>query len=167
MYISKEQFCKECHISKRIALWLIQNGLIPAINTQRQTNRYLISCDDVKNYLRERELHPQKYRYVRSVQPPETKPIDNPQRRKALKKIWDDVPDLLRLQETAQLLGYPEKRILQWRKSGELNSMAVSKTFYYPKKYLVDFVFSPTFHAISPKSPEHLDLLRRIEYAEL
>ena len=64
-YISKEQFCKECHIKKATALYLIQGGLVPAINTQRQTNRYLIARSDMVRYLQERERDPIRFRYTR------------------------------------------------------------------------------------------------------
>lgn len=32
-YISKEQFCKQAHVSKRKAVELMQNGTVPAIDT--------------------------------------------------------------------------------------------------------------------------------------
>ena len=59
-YISKEQFCKECHVGKKTALWLIQSGLLSAINTMRKTDRYLISKAAVARYLHIRELEPDR-----------------------------------------------------------------------------------------------------------
>lgn len=170
-YISKEQFYKECHISKRTALWLIQSGLVCAIDMGKRTNRYLIDRCEVKRYLHERELHPEKYRYTRGVAPSlacleDTDQLINTKRTQAaLQKIWEDEPDLLRIQDVSALLGYPEKRIAKWKTAGELRSIVVSHTLYFPKKYLLDFVLSPVFQAVSPKSSEHLELLRRIGYA--
>ena len=60
-YLSKEQFYKECHISKATALWLIQSGLIPAIDTKKKTKRYLIAREDVEIFKHERERNPSKY----------------------------------------------------------------------------------------------------------
>ena len=65
-YLSKEQFCKECHISKATALYLIKSRLIPAINTQKQTKRYLIARSDMLVYLKARELDPTLYKYQKS-----------------------------------------------------------------------------------------------------
>ena len=57
-YLSKGQFCKECHISKATALYLIKNRLIPTINTKKKTKRYWIARSDMLAYLRARELDP-------------------------------------------------------------------------------------------------------------
>ena len=53
-YISKEQFYKMAHIRKSTALKLIRTGTVPAIDTGRTTNRYLIRLSDVEFYLRDR-----------------------------------------------------------------------------------------------------------------
>ena len=45
--MSKEQFCKACHISKRTALFLLENGLIPYIDTGKRTRCYIIRKADV------------------------------------------------------------------------------------------------------------------------
>lgn len=167
-YLSKEQFCKECHISKATALYLIESKLVPAINTQRQTNRYLIARSDMLWYLRERELNPARYRYEKSGGRELVKEY-TPNRAARLRKIilqeWADVPDVLRLEEVSALLGYTKKEVRAWRKGLGLKSLIVSHTLYFPKKYLIEFVASPEFHSLYPKSPEHMALLRRVNYA--
>lgn len=35
--VSKEQLCQICHISKRKAAWLLENGLIPCSDTGKKT----------------------------------------------------------------------------------------------------------------------------------
>ena len=50
-YISKEQFCKQAHVSKRKAVELMQNGTVPAIDTHRKTRRYWIAQEDVDRYI--------------------------------------------------------------------------------------------------------------------
>ena len=50
-YISKEQFCKQAHVSKRKAVELMQNGTVPAIDTYRKTRRYWIAQEDVDRYI--------------------------------------------------------------------------------------------------------------------
>ena len=54
-YISLGQFYQICHIAKRSALYLLENGIIPSIDTGKKTWRYRIALDDVITYLRRRE----------------------------------------------------------------------------------------------------------------
>ena len=41
--ISGDQLCRVCHISKRKAKWLLENGVIPCEDTGRKTRRCGIS----------------------------------------------------------------------------------------------------------------------------
>ena len=108
-YLSKEQFCKECHISKATALYLIKSRLIPAINTQKQTKRYLIAWSDMLVYLKARELDPTLYKYQKSYSKKHIKAYSHnraTQLRRLITKEWADVPDVLQLEEVSALLGY-------------------------------------------------------------
>lgn len=167
-YISKEQFCKECHIKKATALYLIQNGLVPAINTQRQTNRYLIARSDMLHYLHERELNPIRFRYTRPKKEEIFKYYTASYRdrlRTIVTQEWESVPDVLRLEEVAMLLGYSPKTIRSWRKEYGLKCLTVSHSLHFPKRYLIDFVISLEAHRISPKSDQHLTLIGRARHA--
>lgn len=161
-FISKEQFCRDYHVGKATALWLIQTGLLPAIDTGRKTGRYLVADTDIQTYLRQRELDPKKYRYKGT--PPSScgVPSSPRQARAALAGLWSDIPDLLRLRDVAQLLGYDERVIVRWRKEWGLQYLQASQFIYYPKQYLIDFILSPLGHAQYPKSPEHIELLNKI-----
>ena len=170
-YLSKEQFCKECHVGKGTALWLIQSGLLPAINTMRQTGRYLIARSDVARYMRSRELEPEKYRYKKhrcqGALNPGLVPVGSvDSRRNVLEAIWSHVPDVLRCHEVQALLGYEKGVIARWRKELGLGYIKVSQTIYYPKKYLIDFLLSPPSQAQYFKSKEHIQLLRRMKNVE-
>ena len=59
--LTKEQMRIVCHISKRKAMYLLQSGLIPCINTGKKTHTYLIKKTDIENYLRDREVNPWRY----------------------------------------------------------------------------------------------------------
>ena len=54
-YISKIQLYKICGISPLSATYLLDNGIIPAIDTGKATWRYKIRLEDVIAYLRKRE----------------------------------------------------------------------------------------------------------------
>jgi len=54
-FISLDQLYKICGVSKISATYLVENGIIPAIDTGKQTWRYKIALDDAITYLRRRE----------------------------------------------------------------------------------------------------------------
>lgn len=49
-YISKEQLCKICHISKRTALRLLEDGSIPCKSNGKQTRKFQIALADVEAF---------------------------------------------------------------------------------------------------------------------
>ena len=53
--ISMDQLYRICHISKRKAKWLLENGVIPCKDSGKQTRRFQICLDDVITFLERRE----------------------------------------------------------------------------------------------------------------
>ena len=49
--ISMDQLYRICHISKRKAKWLLENGVIPCTDSGKQTRRFQIRLDDVITFL--------------------------------------------------------------------------------------------------------------------
>ncbi|WP_276856874.1 helix-turn-helix domain-containing protein [Intestinimonas butyriciproducens] len=170
-YLSKEQFYKECHISKATALRLIQSGLIPAIDTKKKTNRYFIAREDIEEFKRERERDPSKY--ALSVKPIVSTcgAFREYQRSGAIKMRqiaqveWSNLPDILCVKDVAHLLGYRSETIYRWIKKLGLNGLKISGIHYIPQKCLLEFIASPEFHSVHPKSSQHIDLLRRSYHA--
>ena len=60
--ISKDQVYRICHISKATALYLLQNGLIPNVDSGKKTRKYRIQLDDVIAYLQKREEDPLSFK---------------------------------------------------------------------------------------------------------
>lgn len=60
--ITKEQFCRICHISKRHAKYLLDSGLVKCVDSGKKTRRYTIQAKDVWTYLIDQDAHPEKYR---------------------------------------------------------------------------------------------------------
>lgn len=166
-YISKEQFYQVAHISKSTALRLIREGLVPAIDTGKATNRYLIAMRDVEFYLKDREIDPNKYGLVHG-----SRTQDYPekyQRREAqklsqyAKQLWQDEPDLLATEDVVRLLGYTRRTLLQWSRYGWITRLiGTDGHIHYPKHRLLKFMESRHFHSIRMKSKEHMELIRRI-----
>lgn len=59
--VTKEQLCRICHISKRKATWLLENGYIPCKDTRKRTRRFTVNMVDIIYYLENRDKHPEKY----------------------------------------------------------------------------------------------------------
>lgn len=173
-YLSKEQFYKECHISKSTALRLIKSGLVPAIDTKRKTNRYLIARADVEQFKRDRERNPFKYepegrkerRCVSSYGGFREYLPSAAMRMQEIAKIeWAHLPDVLSVKDVTNLLGYRKETVYGWFKTCGLKGFKISGKHYIPQQHLLEFIVSPEFHKICPKSTKHIDLLRRSYYA--
>ena len=62
--ITLDQFYRICHISKRKAKWLLENGIVPCQDSGKKTRRFKIQTMDVVYYLQQLEVNPEE------VQPP-------------------------------------------------------------------------------------------------
>lgn len=172
-YLSKEQFCKLCHISKSTALRLIKSGTVPAIDTKKRTKRYLIAQSDAETYLCERNRNP--FQFVSDVQRnmqsygayQEFSPENSVKLRRIAAFEWMACPDVLSASDISILLGYRIETIYRWRKHLGLNGYTISGKLYFPKALLLDFVASPEFHGIKQKTRQHIDLIRRAIHAGL
>lgn len=58
--VSKDQMYKICHISKRKATWLLENGVIPCQDSGKKTRRFQIRTIDIVRYLAKRDSNPQE-----------------------------------------------------------------------------------------------------------
>ena len=54
-FLSLDELRRICKIAPKSARYLVEHGIIPAIDTGKQTWRYKISIEDVIAYLRQRE----------------------------------------------------------------------------------------------------------------
>lgn len=59
--ISKEQLYKICHISKRKASYLLENGLIPCQDSGKMTRKYTIALKDVATFIDARKTNPMRF----------------------------------------------------------------------------------------------------------
>lgn len=170
-YLSKEQFYKLCHISKSTASRLIKNGVVPAIDTQKKTRRYLIARKDVEAYLSARNQNPSEFASTvqHNIQTYGDYKEFSPENAIKLRRIaaseWMDCPDVLRTSDISALLGYRTETIYRWRKNLGLKGYIISGKLYFPKTFLLDFIAGPEFHGIQQKTIQHINLLRRAIHA--
>lgn len=149
-YISKEQFCKRCHISKRTALKLIKAGLIPVT---RGPTGYLIAKEDVKQYLINREREPKKYCYCSSLNSPYRGGL-SPKALRSVKRFFQDKPDMFSVGDVSKLFGCHPVTVNKWKHDFGLNTITFQNKMFVQKQALIDFICSPQFAKLIPGDTE-------------
>lgn len=152
--MSKEQFYKLCHISKRYARILLTDGTVPCRIRRLATHKYVIATEDVIAYLesipplkpktpggRKWRGHRATLKKAISVVPPELI--------KKLRPIYIETlgiyPDVLDPAQISVAIGYSEGTIKKWCVKGNIRYFKVNKTYMVPKPWLIDFLLSPSF----------------------
>ena len=167
-YLSKEDFYKIAHISKRTALWLIETELIFAEKPERQGLGYRIPKAEVERYLADRNVNPTKYRRSNRCNRYPYSPVQRYSKQLGIEIraiVEHDIahlPDVLVPKQVSALLGYNLREIYDWGETRGLKALNLSGKLYYPKQFLLDFVSSKAYHNIREKSKEHIELLRRV-----
>ena len=168
--MTKEQLRIACHISKRKAMYLLQNGLIPCINTGKKTHTYLIKKSDVLAYLQNRELHPENYLVLFPREPHGNQRINanlanlwnavSPDRmRSYYTKLLGSFPDLLTVMQVRVITGYNENTIHNWIHHGHLRYLDCIVGWRIPKVWLIDFLCSPYCNGIARKTDLHVSFI--------
>lgn len=159
-FVSMDEFSRICKIAKRSARYLVENKIIPSIDTGRKTWRYKIAIDDVITYLRKREQ-------VGSMIPPGavTNRKENRERKKSNRKsfsqlvvpgqehevaeyfkyIYADYDGLLTAVDMAEMTGLHKNTIQKLIKAGYIKAIMTSPKYLVPKQYLLDFVVTRKF----------------------
>lgn len=166
--ITKEQFYKLCHISKRTAMVLLRTGKVPCQYSGKQTRCYKIRKADVMQYMEKRELFPELYTVSKhwydkryEIKEAELPPEVHAQMRTFYATLLSEQPDMMTLRQVEAIIGYNRSTIARWHKSGDLLSLKVSGVCYIPKIFLIEFFCSFRFRSIAQKSPWHRSSLRR------
>jgi len=140
--ISADQFRQICHISKRKAKWLLENGIVPCKDSGKKTRRFTIYIDDVIKYLQARESDPD------SVITPRGQFTSGPQRRdlivaekleEHLQKCWEQEPEALIVPQIHRMTGYSERSIGKFIRVGKLSAMGSAPYYVVTKTALIRF----------------------------
>ena len=163
-YISLDQLYQICHIAKRSAVYLISNGIIPAIDTGKRTWRYQIAIDDVIHYLRRREQwgsmipsgavssRPQSAKSHRTSLSFAVKPGDEQEVHNYFEQLYADTEDVFSVPEITILTGLSHRTVLLMLRDGGIKSIGNSPKYIVPKQYLLEFVSSKRFIDIKSNS---------------
>jgi hypothetical protein len=159
--LSLDELSRVCRIAKRTARYLVEHGIIPAIDTGKRTWRYQIKIDDVITYLVQRD----KYG---SMIPPGALSSRSKNRKKAstttrksfsqiitegqeweiaeyFNFIYSDCADILTTNDIAEMTGLYRGTILNLAKAGHIKSIESIPKYLVPKQYLLEFVVTRRF----------------------
>ena len=173
--ICQDQFYRICHISKRKATWLLENGYIPCEDTGKKTRRFKIRITDVIEYLTRLEDSPEslltppgifssgiKYRPKNKV----VEPIDSDKFMKMLKKRWSSFPDALTVSDVIKMTGYCQTTISEWISKEKLFGVWYLNKYLIPKDCLIEYMATKA-HRITQKSKKHMSLIRKFQEQQL
>lgn len=180
--ISKDQFYRIAHISKATALYLLQSGKVPCIDSGKKTRRYKIYTDDVIRYLIDRDINPLYYKadsgwythrpksYVKVIKPPENQfripkhTVKMQAKLKAFLEITlEQNPDLISVKNIREYSGYSENTVRYWIQKGHLKALKSGTKYLIPKVYFIEFLCTDYAMAIRSKSKKHIELLHNFQ----
>ena len=172
--MSKEQFCKACHISKRTALHLLQNDLIPYESNGKRTRCYSIRKSDVIDYLTKLDPDVCQEKNDTDISSAEVKKAS---RSVLIKALMTEHPvavrryfarkmaayhDVMNVTEVTDFIGYNRKTIGRWISTGKLKALKSMNKHMIPKIYLLDFMMTDAFNEIVRKTPKHSEMVQEL-----
>ncbi len=165
-YISQDQMRKILHISKRKAKYILDNGIIPCINTGKKTRQYRIKLSDIESFI----LNPYEFEkgmFNRNNNKNKSKngycKIDKEILFAFYQELFANEKDVLTIPEVSKMIGYAPKTIYRWIDKNWLNTHLIMNKKYITKKDLFSFVISNEYLSINQKSKKHIEQLQVIK----
>lgn len=168
--ITKDQLYQICRISKRKALWLLENGVIPCEDSGKKTRRFRIKLEDVIEFLKRRDagdldvILPQGIcsSYSYPVCQPRTY-LDREELCAFILTEWNDQPDMLTVREAAELCGYSVHTVSGWVRKSSVASVAYHGANLVSKESLAEWLASGEGQGIGHMSEVHQGLVEGIQ----
>ncbi len=172
--LSGEQVRCILHISKRKCAWMLNNGFIKCQNTGKQTRKYAVRTEDLIEYIKDSEQHPEKYvmpyaefsaaKYSKNRKPyqrktgfPSSLPSDF---RSWLEAEFENLPDALTVNEVIAVTGYTDNSVARWLRRGWLKSAQIQNGRIIAKQWLIDFYCSYGY-TIVKMSDKHIKIMQK------
>lgn len=174
--ITMDQLYRICHISKRKARWLLENGVIPCEDSGKKTRRFKIKLEDVIEFLELRDegvlddvmpigiFSSKGYGYL--PRQPRTR-LDNGALQAFLLDRWVDSPDMLTVPQTAALCGYSSATIERWFQKDHLKGVYYRGMILLSKESLAEWLASDKGQNIQRQSVEYQKLIEEFQAQEL
>ena len=168
--ISKNSFCKICHMSKRTANLYLGTD-VPCEDNGKTTHRYAIAKADIIDFLErtpERKRRPKRIPAFRCCKTafcksPLTGAVESFMR-EYYSNLLISEKDILNASDICRITGYGKTAVNNWFQSGYLIYVVIRNAKQTSKESLIDFMSSERFDKIYRKSDWHLkqiELLRQ------
>ena len=165
-YINKEELRIMLHISKRKASWMLENGVIPCINSGKKTRQFKIKLSDVEEFVRTgKEINAPvgqfsaaKYNKRKLIHTRLTEQ-ELAIFREYLTYKFRHKPDALTIIQAKKLIGYSASTISGYVSSGKIKGVTYFSHFILPKDDLIAFLTSAYGNKIVNKSKAHTKLI--------
>ena len=160
-FLYLDQLYRICRISKKSARYLVEHGIIPAIDTGRKTWRYKIHIDDVISYLEYRDkfgsmIPPGAVSSRSNIRTVSTfgdrksfaEIVVQGQEKKIAEYfifIYADYDEILTTADVVEMTGLNKSTIQKLARNGHIKSLARRPTYLIPKQYLLEFVATRRF----------------------
>ena len=169
--ISKDQFCKICHMSKKTATKYI-GSVVPCIDNGKKTHRYAITKADLIAFLERTSERPK----ITSVTPVERcsktafsiLPLSDyvmSIMHEYYSQLLKPEKEILRVSDICRITGYGKTIVNTWLISGNLRSVVIRGAKHTAKENLIDFMSSDAFDKIFRKSDWHLHQLEILRHS--
>ena len=174
--ITMDQLYRICHISKRKARWLLENGVIPCEDSGKKTRRFKIKLDDVIEFLELRDagllddvmpvgiFSSDEYGYP--PRQPRTR-LDNGALQAFLLDCWVDAPDMLTIPQTASLCGYSVTTLVRWFQKELFAGIRYRGMILISKECLAEWLASDRGQSIQQQSTTHQELIEEFQIQEI
>ncbi len=143
--VSKEEFYKLCHISKKTAYKLIKSGRIKA-NKRNCASRH---CYEIP--ISEIEQLESIRRYLNKLREEEISKV-----KEYYSKKLKNYPDVITSEDVQAITGYAKETVRKWIQSGKLVGIVYKSKYVIAQNDFLEFVTSSHYVGITRKSQEHL-----------
>ena len=172
--ITKDQLYRICRISKRKALSLLENRVIPCEDSGKKTRRFRIKLEDVINFLARRDAGELDAILPQGIFSSGSHPVCQPRTYLDSEELctfilteWDDQPDMLTMREAAELCGYSVHAVSGWVRDGTVVSIAYHGAFLVSKESLAGWLASKEGQGIGHLSEMHQGLMDGFQRVEI
>lgn len=163
-FISKDDMCRELHISKRKASYLLENGYIPCEIRDSHTWKFKIRTKDVAQYMQKSVESMLPESLFKTPPKIDTKKVnlDMALLAELFAEMMEKYPDALSLDNVGKITGFMRKGVPEWINSGELKSVRMNnRRCIVPKEWLLEFMLSEKFLTQYTNTPRFRKILSR------
>lgn len=148
-YITKQEFCKLCGISEKMAYKLIKSEKIHFEKCRDGLlHYYKIPIEDAWKYIESRK---------KNVSDENVLKISTYYRNR-----MKHLPDAITTKDIQEVTGYGQEAIRKWIVGEKLIGVVSRKRFIIAKEDLIDFLVSPAYVWITRKSKIHIDDFKKL-----